>query len=140
MEELFQLRSYIEGGRYDDALTLINEMEEMSQDNKISKIESFLDILLLHLIKKQTEKRTTLSWESTIQNVVAMIRRTNRRRKSGGYYLTEKDLRKAIEESWNIAIRKASFEGGYDETELSGKVDREKIGKDVLQMVLQGEH
>ncbi len=140
MEELFQLRSHIEQGRYDDALTLINEMEEMSQDNKISKIESFLDILLLHLIKKQTEKRTTLSWEGTIQNVVAMIRRTNRRRKTGGCYLTKNDLQEAIEESWAIAIRKASFEGGYDGAELDGRVDREKIENDALELVLQGEY
>jgi|GEM_PF-400511 len=140
MEELFQLRSYIEAGRYDDALTLINEMEEMSQDNKISKIESFLDILLLHLIKKDTEKRTTRSWEGAIQNVVAMISRTNKRRKTGGYYLGKKDLRKAIEASWNIAIRKASFEGGYDEAELSGKIDREKIKNDALKLVLQSEY
>lgn len=52
MEELLELRSYIEQGRYADALVLIGEMEEMSRDEKINKIESFLQILLLHLIKQ----------------------------------------------------------------------------------------
>ena len=46
MEELFELRSYIEQGRYAEALNLIGEMEEMSRDDKISKIASFLEILL----------------------------------------------------------------------------------------------
>jgi len=43
MEELFQLRSHIEQGYYEKALTLIKEMEEMSRDDKINKIESFLN-------------------------------------------------------------------------------------------------
>ncbi len=34
MEELFALRTYIEQGQYDDALTLLGEMEEMSKDDK----------------------------------------------------------------------------------------------------------
>ena len=33
MEELFELRSCIEEGRYADALVLIGEMEEMSRDD-----------------------------------------------------------------------------------------------------------
>ncbi len=138
MEELFQLRSSIEQGRYDEALTLIGEMEEMSRDNKISKIENLLDILLLHLIKKYAERRTTRFWEGTIKNVVDMIRRTNKRRKTGGYYLSKNDLQKAIEDSWNIAMRKASFDGGYDEVELTGNIDKAKIKNDALKLVLQG--
>ena len=113
-------------------------MEEMSRDNKISKIENLLDILLLHLIKKYAERRTTRFWEGTIKNVVDMIRRTNKRRKTGGYYLSKNDLQKAIEDSWNIAMRKASFDGGYDEVELTGNIDKAKIKNDALKLVLQG--
>jgi len=61
MEELYELRSYIEQGRYADALVLLGEMEEMSRDDKINKVGSFLEILLLHLIKRHAEKRTTRS-------------------------------------------------------------------------------
>jgi len=42
MEELTTLRSYIEAKRYDEALALIAEMEEMSLDDKINKIGSFI--------------------------------------------------------------------------------------------------
>jgi hypothetical protein len=55
MDELTDLRTHIEQGRYADALLLIGEMEEMSRDDKIQKIESFLQVLLVHLIKQQAE-------------------------------------------------------------------------------------
>ena len=43
MEELFELRTHIEKGRYAEALVLLGEMEEMSREDKINKIESFLN-------------------------------------------------------------------------------------------------
>jgi hypothetical protein len=141
MEELFQLRSYIERGLYEEALTLIGEMEEMSRDDKINKIESFLDVLLLHLIKKHAEKRTTRSWEGSIRNAVDMIHRTNKRRKAGGYYLNRDELQEAVEESWNTALRRASFEvleGRYDEFELARMVDAGKIKDEALRLISVG--
>ncbi len=42
MEELFELKNHIEQGRYEDALALTGEMEEMSRDDKINKIESYM--------------------------------------------------------------------------------------------------
>ncbi|CAN5719770.1 hypothetical protein BH10CHL1_BH10CHL1_00630 [soil metagenome] len=53
MEELAELRSYIEQGKYPEALVLLGEMEEMSHEDKINKIGSFVVILLLHLIKNR---------------------------------------------------------------------------------------
>jgi hypothetical protein len=73
MEELYEIRSCIEQGRYAEALNLLGEVEEMSKDDKISKIESYLEILLLHLIKQQAEKRTTRSWDVSIQNAIDRI-------------------------------------------------------------------
>ena len=62
MEELHELRTYIEQGHYDDALNLIGEMEEMSKDDKINRRLSYFLILQMHLIKQQAENRTTRSW------------------------------------------------------------------------------
>ena len=138
MEELFELRSFIEQGRYDDALALIGEMEEMSRDDKINKIESFLDILILHLIKKHAEKRTTRSWETSIQNAADMICRTNKRRKAGRHYLSREDLREAISESWRTALRRAAleaFEGRHDANELEAMIDRQTIEVEALEIV-----
>jgi hypothetical protein len=64
-------------------LLVIEEMEEMAKDDKINKIYSFIVILLLHLIKKDAEQRTTRSWEYSIWNSSYQIRRVNKRRKSG---------------------------------------------------------
>ncbi len=61
MEELFELRTCLEQGRYTDAMALLGEMEEMSKDDKINKVQSFTIVLLLHLIKKDAQKRTTRS-------------------------------------------------------------------------------
>lgn len=139
MEELLQLKSYIEQGCYNDALLLIGEMEDMSRDDKISRIESYLDILLLHIIKKYAEKRTTRSWEASIKNSADMINRINKRRKAGGYYLSSEDLDNAIGESWNTALRKASleaFEGRYDEDELAGKINADEIRQEALRLIV----
>ena len=37
MEELAELRSYIQSERYAEALLLIDELEEMSQEDKLNK-------------------------------------------------------------------------------------------------------
>ena len=42
MEELYELRTYIETGKYQEALLLLDEMEEMSRDDKINRISSFM--------------------------------------------------------------------------------------------------
>ena len=41
MEELYELRTYIATGKYQEALLLLDEMEEMSRDDKINRISIF---------------------------------------------------------------------------------------------------
>lgn len=143
MEELLELRAHIERGRYAEALALIAEMEEMSRDDKINKIESFLNILLLHLIKQHAERRSTRSWEVSIKNAIDGVNRVNKRRKAGGYYLSPDELGESIEEIYPSSLRQASleaFEGHYDESELATKIDEHKIKEDALRMVLDAQH
>lgn len=130
MEELFELQAYIEQGRYAEALQLVEEMEEMAKDDKINKIYSFTVIMLLHLIKKHAEKRTTRSWEYAIWNASRQIRRVNTRRKSGGFYLSEQEMCEVIAEAYPDACKRAvleAFEGQYTEAQLEAMVDREQI-------------
>lgn len=87
MEELLTLKNLLLKGDISGALTLVEELEEMSRDDKISNIISYAVILLLHLIKQQAENRTTRSWDVFIHNAASAIRKKNKRRKSGGYYL-----------------------------------------------------
>jgi Zn-finger nucleic acid-binding protein len=138
MEELLELRRYIEQQRYTEALDLIAEMEEMSREDKINKIYSFAEILLLHLIKQEAEKRTTRSWDLTIRNAVRQIGRVNKRRKSGGVYLDGTELRDIIADAYQPALERAAletFEGRYDDQELGRKVDRAAIKAKASEMV-----
>jgi len=139
MTELEDLRNFIEKGRYGDALSLVREMEEMSREDKINKIYSFMVVLLVPLIKEEAEGRTTRSWERSIYNALQGIRITNKRRKSGGCYLKADELETVCEEAWPHALREASyeaFEGRYDVGELAGKVDPPPIRKRALGLVL----
>jgi hypothetical protein len=140
MDELLELRAHIEQGRYPEALALVGELEEMSRDDKINKIESFLCVLLIHLIKQRAEQRTTRSWEVSIKNALDAIARTNKRRKSAGYYLSKEDIEEAIDEVYPTALRQASleaFEGRYDEDELAAKFDEGALKVEALAGVLE---
>jgi hypothetical protein len=142
MEELYELRSYIEQGKYPEALVLLGEMEEMSREDKANKITSFLEILLLHVIKQHAEKRTTRSWDVSIRNAVREINRSNRRRKAGGYYLSQAELKEAIVEAYENALDLASleaFEGIYRLSELAEMVDEDQIKAEALHLILDAQ-
>ncbi len=51
MEELLELKTLLTQGNVSDALVLVEEITEMSKDDKINKIYSYGVILLLHPIK-----------------------------------------------------------------------------------------
>lgn len=95
-------------------------------------------ILLIHLIEQQAEKRTTKSWNVSINNSVREINRTNKRRKSGGYYANEAELKETIDEAFEAAIERASleaFEGSYDSEELKQKIEIEDIKEAALNLI-----
>ncbi|PHV62981.1 DUF29 family protein [Cyanobacterium aponinum] len=139
MEELLALRQYIEEKNYDRALELVAELEEMSKEDKLNKIFSYAVILLLHLIKQQAEKRTTRPWDFSIYNSIKEIKKINKRRKSGGYYATEEELKEILADAFDTAIRKASleaFEGKYNPEELMLKIDYDSIQSSALKSIL----
>ena len=108
MEELLELRACLEQQRYADALVLLREMEEMSKDDKINKVRHFIIILLLHLIKQHSAKKTTRSWDLSIYNSVNEIQWLYKRRQVGGYYLTEEELQVIITETYPVALKMPS--------------------------------
>jgi hypothetical protein len=139
MDELLELRAHIEHGRYPEALILIGELEEMSREDKINKISSFLEILLLHLIKQHAEKRTTRSGDVSIKNALTQIARTNRRHKASGTYLGLDELQLAMEDVYENALRFASLEafgGVYEPEDLAKMIDEKAIKTEALRLVL----
>jgi hypothetical protein len=142
MEELIEIKSLLLRGDNQGALAIVEELEEMSKDDKINNISSYGVILLVHLIKQQVENRTTRSWDISIRNSVRQIQKKNKRRKAGGYYLTPEELRIALEEAYPDAIDQASLEveeGRYEPEELESLVNQEEILNRALGLILPSE-
>ena len=138
MEELLELKTLLIHGNIPDALVLVEEMTEMSKDDKINKISSYAKILLMHLIKQQAEKRSTRSWDLSIANAVDEIQRTNRRRKAGGNYLSSDELKEALADSYRIALARAAseaFEGRYSSEELAQMIDYDRLMADAFGLI-----
>ncbi len=112
-----ELKELLHRGKVAEALLLVQELEDMSKSDKLNKIFSYGIILLLHLIKKVAEDRTTKSWETLIFNTVKQIQRTNKRHKAKGTYLTEEELIETLQDAYESALKSAAleaFEGIYD--------------------------
>ena len=138
MEELLDLRKFVVSGNVEAALSLIDELEEMSKEDKINKIYSYCIVLLVHLIKQQAEKRTTHSWDVSIRNAIAAINRTNKRRKAGGYYFNQSDLEGLLIETYDQALDNATLEafgGIYQVNVLRTMVDQDSILKQALGLI-----
>ncbi|MTJ17836.1 MULTISPECIES: DUF29 family protein [unclassified Dolichospermum] len=138
MEELLELRELVVSGNLEAALSLIDELEEMSKEDKINKIYSYCVVLLVHLIKQQAEKRTTHAWDVSIRNAIDAIERINNRRKAGGYYMNKKEIEEILPGAYNRALDNASLEafgGIYDELTLRNMVDQELIIKQALNFI-----
>jgi len=140
MEELLELKDLLLVGNIPDALLLVEEMREMSKDDKLNKIFSASIIVLSHLIKQQAEKRSTRSWETSISNSVRQIQRINKRRKTGGNYLTIEELKETLDDAYFSALRQAAleaFEGIYKPEEIEAMIDKNKIINQAMRLILE---
>jgi hypothetical protein len=138
MEELLILKELLLKGDVPGALIIVEELEEMSRNDIIRTIRSYAVILLLHLIKQQAENRITRSWEVSIRNAIREIQRENKRRKAGGYYLTQEELLETLEEAYLNAIDQASLEveeGRYEPEELEQRVNKAEILNHALTLI-----
>jgi len=135
MEELLDLKDRLLQGDLTGSLAIVEELEEMSRDDKVSNIRSYAKILLLHLIKQQAENRTIRSWDISIRNAALEIQSKNKRRRAGGNYLSPEELRAAVEEAYEPALNAASLEvaeGIYEPATLAKMVDREAMLEQAL--------
>ena len=77
-----------------------------------------------------------------MRNAIDGVKRVNKRRRAGGYYLGPDDLQESVEEIFPTALRQASleaFEGRYDDVELTTKFDAPQVKQQALQMVLDAQ-
>ena len=137
MEELAQLRQLLIAGNTTEAIALVDELEEMSKKAIIRNIESYLVLLLAHLIKHQAEQRMTNSWLASIVNAVVGIKKLNLRDKNS-YYLKESDWNDYLEEAIELAsleATKEAFGGIYSVEQLSAKFDRDRVIQTAWQLL-----
>ncbi|MTJ12118.1 DUF29 domain-containing protein [Anabaena sp. UHCC 0187] len=130
-QELIDLRNSILQGNYADALAIVDELEGMSKQAILRNIESYLKILLIHLIKNQIEQRLTNSWIASIRNSIREIKKINLKENKKSYYVNQDEWENLIEEeAIEDAIADASLEimnGKYTRSQLSEILDRNQI-------------
>lgn len=128
-QELLNLRLSIVEGRYEDALELVDELEEMSRQAILRNIESFLIRLMVHLIKNQIEERLTNSWVASISDSILRIQKLNLKAKAS-YYVNSDEWLPFLEEAIEAAVAPASVEvlnGRLNAVHLSKQIDRDRV-------------
>jgi len=143
IQELTDLRNCILDERYQDALMIINELEDMGKQAILRNIESFLVRLFIHLMKNQIEKRLTNSWIASISDSIIQIKKLNLKDNKNSYYIQADQWQSYLEEAIEQAIRPASIEilgGSLKSTQLSAIIDRNlllDIGKKLLNLTYE---
>ncbi|MGL6343335.1 MAG: DUF29 family protein, partial [Waterburya sp.] len=128
MEEIIELKQSIISHDWEKSLAIIEELEEIGRQDKINNLQSFLVILLIHLIKVQVEKRVTTSWRNSIINSLLEIQKRNHLGKKS-HYIKPRDWENSFQQSLPIALIKASQEvfGGIDLDELISSIDKQML-------------
>ena len=83
------------------------------------------------------------SWDVSIRNASRQIERANKRRKAGGYYLQESEIREILEEAFYNALDNASleaFEGTYSAKDLLKLVARQEAIEQGFKMILEAKN
>ncbi|MEA5620096.1 DUF29 family protein [Cronbergia sp. UHCC 0137] len=129
-QELIDLRNRILQQRYTEALAIVDDLEGMSRQGILRNIQSFLKILLIHLIKIQVEQRITNSWAASIRNSLIEIKKLNLKENKKSYYINLNEWDTYIEDEIEVAIRDASMEvldGIYNEFQITEVVERNQV-------------
>jgi hypothetical protein len=137
-QELSDLRVSIVEGRYDEAIAIIDDLEEMSKKAILRNIMSFLIRLMIHLIKNQIESRLTNSWIASISDSVIEIQDLNLKDNKKSVYIKLDEWQPYLEEAIERAIRPASVEvmnGQLKPAHISRQIDRNKLIDITLQLL-----
>lgn len=138
MEEIIELKQSILQHNWSRSFELIEELEEMGRQDKINNLQSFLVIILIHLIKIQVEKRVTTSWRNSIINSLLEIEKRNHLGKKS-YYIKQGDWENSFQQSLPRALIKASQEifGGMELDELMELIDNQLLQTQAFELLDQ---
>ncbi len=130
IQELIDLRQSIIEGRTDDALEIIDDLNQMGRKSLIRNIKSYLVRLLIHLIKNEVEQRLTNSWAVSIRESVLEIQDLNLMDNKKYYYVKAEDWDELLESAIDDAIAKSSgeiYNAAYKPFQLWEMVDVSEI-------------
>ena len=130
VQELIDLRKNIIEGRYQEALKIIDELEEIEKQTTIIKIESYLVRIFIHLIKNQVEKHLTNSSAASISHSIMQIKKLNLKDNKTSYYIKENEWQEILTEEIETAINPASVEildGSLSPIQLGKTIHRQEI-------------
>jgi len=139
-QELFVLRSLLESGRYQEALSVVDELEDMSKQAILRNIESCLVRLMIHLIKYQVENRLTRSWFASITDSIIQISKLNLKGNKSSYYISQSEWRSFLEDALEEALLPASLEildGALTADQLNDRFNHDrglKLAQDLLDL------
>ena len=136
MEEILELKDCLLNHQYERAMTIVEELELMGRQDKINNLESFLIVLLIHLIKIQVEKRVTRSWRSSILNSLREIQKRNKLGNKSQYIKSNQWL-EHFDAIYPDAIFKAADEafGGIEIKELKSLVNLSSLQNITLELL-----
>ena len=140
MEELLELRGYIEQQNYTEALDLIGEMEDMSRKSILRNIRTFLVRILVHLIKNQVEQRLTNSWAASIRGSILEIQDLNEQHNRVAHYIKPDEWLDYLEMAYSKALSDASAEvlgGKYSPKKLAQFVDKQVLYQTTIKMLVE---
>ncbi len=129
-QELIDLRTSILEGRYHDALAIVDELEWMSKQAVIRNIESFLERLMIHLIKNQIEQRLINPWANSISDSIVQIKKLNLKDIKTSYYIKSEEWQPYLAAAIKLAIRPASleiFNGQLKPKQVSERLDTDAL-------------
>ncbi len=135
---MIELRNYIIQGYYQEALEIIDDLEEMSKKAILEKIQSFLVRLMIHLIKNQVEQRLTNLWAVSIRDSVLKIQSLNLKENKKSYYLKQEEWNDYLDEALEDGIFAASVEvdqGKYTPFTLKERVNQEIIKQTACELL-----
>ncbi|NER03248.1 MAG: DUF29 domain-containing protein [Okeania sp. SIO3C4] len=137
-EELIDLRTCIMEGRNHDALAIVDELDAMSKKDRLFKIDSYLTVVLIHLIKNQVEGRLTNSWAASIRVSIIKIQYLNLQQNQTSYYIKKDEWGKANAGVIEAAIRDASVEvldGNCSSFQLKEMVETTQVTENALSLL-----
>lgn len=138
MEELTELRQEILNGNYDAALSIVDDLDDMSRRSILRNIRSYLVQLLVHLIKNQLEQRLTNSWAASIRHSILEIQDINLMGNRRAFYVKPDDWLEQLEDVLEDALYSAATEvnaGQYRPFQLAAALDKDALFSVALKLL-----